>query len=92
MERSRLSIFQREIRRWKLLSDGGVSIAVGIAPGPDLRWHVSACRDRRIRDFERLCSLEGCELPLTAQPRVSIRTHPLTELIDICAPTGHLQS
>jgi putative restriction endonuclease len=41
-----------------------------IAPGPDLRWHVSARLDRRIPDFERLCSLEGRELLLPTEPRL----------------------
>ena len=41
-----------------------------IAPGPDLRWHVSARLDRRIPDFERLCSLDGRELLLPTEPRL----------------------
>jgi putative restriction endonuclease len=41
-----------------------------IAPGPDLRWHVSARLDRRIPDFAHLCGLEGCELLLPTEPRL----------------------
>jgi putative restriction endonuclease len=33
-----------------------------IAPGPDLRWHVSQVLDDRIPDFARLVALEGRDL------------------------------
>lgn len=40
-----------------------------IAPGPDLRWHVSPLLDERIADHNRLTSLSGKRLLLPREPR-----------------------
>jgi putative restriction endonuclease len=40
-----------------------------IAPGPDLKWHVSTFLDDRIPDFARLVALEGRSLFLPAERR-----------------------
>jgi len=40
-----------------------------IAPGPDLRWHVSPLLDERIADHGRLVSLNGRSLILPSQSR-----------------------
>lgn len=40
-----------------------------IAPGPDLRWHISAALDDRIPDFHQLTSLKGRELILPKEAR-----------------------
>ena len=40
-----------------------------IAPGPDLKWHVSRLLDRRIPDFARLTSLQGQPLFLPREAR-----------------------
>lgn len=40
-----------------------------IAPGPDLRWHISSALDDRIPDFHQLTSLAGRELILPRAPR-----------------------
>ena len=60
-----------------------------IAPGPDLRWHVSARLDRRIPDFERLCSLEGRELLLPTEPRLYPKREALAWRVGrLDPPTG----
>lgn len=46
------------------LMDKGV-----IAPGPDLKWHVSPVVDRRIPDNQKLVELEGAALLLPADNR-----------------------
>ena len=33
-----------------------------IAPGPDLKWHVSRVLDRRITDFTQLTNLQGVQM------------------------------
>ena len=40
-----------------------------IAPGTDLRWHISRCIDRRFAENEPLVKLEGKELVLPRQRR-----------------------
>lgn len=40
-----------------------------IAPGTDLRWHVSPCLDRRFAENEALLKLEGKELVLPREKR-----------------------
>jgi putative restriction endonuclease len=40
-----------------------------IAPGPDLRWHISGCMDRRFAENEPLLRLEGKELVLPREKR-----------------------
>lgn len=40
-----------------------------IAPGPDLRWHVSPLLDERVADHDRLISLSGKSLLLPSQSR-----------------------
>lgn len=41
-----------------------------IAPGPDLRWHVSASLDDRVPDFARLVALQGRSLFLPMEKRL----------------------
>jgi putative restriction endonuclease len=41
-----------------------------IAPGPDLKWHVSRMLDSRIPDFRTLCDLAGRPLILPTEPRL----------------------
>lgn len=40
-----------------------------IAPGTDLRWHISGCIDRRFAENEPLLRLEGKELVLPREKR-----------------------
>jgi putative restriction endonuclease len=42
-----------------------------IAPGPDLKWHVSTLLDSRIPDFRRLCELDGRALLLPSETRLT---------------------
>lgn len=48
-----------------------------IAPGPDLRWHVSRLLDRRIPDFARLTSLHGQPLFLPREARFTPKRESL---------------
>ncbi len=48
-----------------------------IAPGPDLRWHVSRVLDRRIPDFARLTSLHGRPLFLPREARFAPKRESL---------------
>lgn len=48
-----------------------------IAPGPDLKWHVSRVLDRRIPDFARLTSLQGQPLFLPREPRFTPKRESL---------------
>lgn len=41
-----------------------------IAPGPDLKWHVSPVVDRRIADNQKLVELDGSGLLLPADPKL----------------------
>lgn len=40
-----------------------------IAPGPDLKWHVSAALDKRVPDFRMFVDLEGVPLFPSREPR-----------------------
>ncbi|WP_176758759.1 HNH endonuclease [Thiohalorhabdus denitrificans] len=40
-----------------------------IAPGPDLKWHVSSVVDRRIPDNQQLVELDGASLILPQNPK-----------------------
>lgn len=48
-----------------------------IAPGPDLKWHVSRLLDRRIPDFTRLTSLHGQPLFLPREARFTPKRESL---------------
>ena len=48
-----------------------------IAPGPDLKWHVSPALDSRIPDFAQLVSLEGKPLFLPREPRFAPKRESL---------------
>ena len=48
-----------------------------IAPGPDLKWHVSRVLDRRIPDFTRLTSLHGQPLFLPREARFTPKRESL---------------
>ncbi len=48
-----------------------------IAPGPDLKWHVSRLLDRRITDFARLTSLHGQPLFLPREARFTPKRESL---------------
>ncbi len=48
-----------------------------IAPGPDLKWHVSKVLDPRIPDFKRLCELKGQRLLLPAETRLTPKLESL---------------
>ena len=48
-----------------------------IAPGPDLKWHVSRVLDRRIPDFARLTSLHGQPLFLPRETRFAPKRESL---------------
>lgn len=48
-----------------------------IAPGPDLKWHVSRLLDRRIPDYARLTRLHGQPLFLPREPRFAPRRESL---------------
>jgi putative restriction endonuclease len=41
-----------------------------IAPGPDLKWHVSACLDRRIEGHSKLLEIRGEEILLPKQQQL----------------------
>jgi len=49
-----------------------------IAPGPDLRWHVSTIIDERIPDFDRFINLRGKQLILPREARF----HPKREVLE----------
>jgi putative restriction endonuclease len=40
-----------------------------IAPGPDLKWHVSPALDKRVPDFRVFVDLEGQSLFSPREPR-----------------------
>lgn len=48
-----------------------------IAPGPDLKWHVSKALDARIPDFQTLCSLQGKSLLGPAEARLTPKREAL---------------
>jgi putative restriction endonuclease len=48
-----------------------------IAPGPDLRWHVSKVLDPRLRDNAALLDLDGTELLLPQNARYRPREDAL---------------
>lgn len=48
-----------------------------IAPGPDLKWHVSRLLDRRIPDFARLTQLHGQALFLPREARFTPKRESL---------------
>jgi putative restriction endonuclease len=53
-----------------------------IAPGPDLKWHVSRLLDRRIPDFARLTSLHGQPLFLPREARFAPKRESLEWRLD----------
>lgn len=53
-----------------------------IAPGPDLRWHVSRVLDDRIPDFGRLIALEGRDLFLPSNRSLVPRADVLEWRLD----------
>lgn len=48
-----------------------------IAPGPDLRWHVSPALDDRVPDFARLIALQGRSLFLPTERRFAPKEEAL---------------
>ena len=48
-----------------------------IAPGPDLKWHVSPALDRRVPDFRVFTEIEGQRLFLPREPRFAPKREAL---------------
>jgi putative restriction endonuclease len=53
-----------------------------IAPGPDLKWHVSPVVDRRIPDNQKLVDLEGASLILPSERRFQPDPEALERRLD----------
>jgi putative restriction endonuclease len=53
-----------------------------IAPGPDLRWHVSKVLDTRLRDNEVLLDLEGKDVLLPGNAKFRPRADSLEYRLD----------